>query len=261
MQFQSTRPSRGETGSPLMIQNANFLFQSTRPSRGETIPLLIYDEHKVISIHSPLAGRDQRLSTRTLISVRFQSTRPSRGETHAGLRLRVDWQISIHSPLAGRDQVYRSGNHQGRYFNPLAPRGARRGSAGTADPLNQFQSTRPSRGETFFAPLPRSMARVFQSTRPSRGETNVPTDVQNNLQISIHSPLAGRDLRFSSVTCPSSAFQSTRPSRGETSCRPADSSRSPHFNPLAPRGARHSTPTAMATTPAFQSTRPSRGET
>ena len=82
--------------------------------------------------------------------------------------------------------------------------------------LIQFQSTRPSRGETTrtvrkartrpnFNPLaPRGARRfskhkhvtaiIFQSTRPSRGETVFQIDkVGDAVKISIHSPLAGRD--------------------------------------------------------------------
>ena len=79
-QFQSTRPSRGET--PVIVPfRRSSIFQSTRPSRGETLacqsrcacpgdfnPLAprgarpfrqtMEAFRNVISIHSPLAGRD-----------------------------------------------------------------------------------------------------------------------------------------------------------------------------------------------------------
>ena len=100
----------------------------------------------VISIHSPLAGRDPHQSAQCVYQ-RFQSTRPSRGETAGTVWKRVKSifqstrpsrgetrrcdllgghaAISIHSPLAGRDS----------------------GDAIMAR-LGLFQSTRPSRGET-----------------------------------------------------------------------------------------------------------------
>ena len=171
MQFQSTRPSRGETGSPLMIQNANFLFQSTRPSRGETIPLLIYDEHKVISIHSPLAGRDQRLSTRTLISVRFQSTRPSRGETN------------------GRTVPQNRGNH----FNPLAPRGARHGTRGLRGRDYYFNPLAPRGARRRWTTGP-STHFLISIHSPLAGRDTAEGGRKTYSLISIHSPLAGRDV-------------------------------------------------------------------
>ena len=59
----------------------SWTFQSTRPSRGET-NLVAEENAKVyISIHSPLAGRDNPYDA-------------------MGVK---DYLISIHSPLAGRD--------------------------------------------------------------------------------------------------------------------------------------------------------------
>jgi len=188
-----------------------------------------------ISIHSPLAGRDDRRNAR--------SARPA---------------ISIHSPLAGRDKLPDKLFSDARNFNPLAPRGARPGlfvfghqvgmlfqstrpSRGETRSRwlrcaeTRFQSTRPSRGET---PATKSdvFASLFQSTRPSRGETEpqsrcrccshfnplAPRGARQSrsrdvdaVAISIHSPLAGRDEALKSHGIPV-RFQSTRPSRGET---------------------------------------------
>ena len=102
-------------------------------------------------------------------------------------------------------------------------------------------------------------------------------------EISIHLPLAGRDITVQSSHPSTNLFQSTRPSRGETDgpmCLPliyAISIHSPlagrdvaqlvqvgvcdHFNPLAPRGARLPGPCNRCRRSPFQSTRPSRGET
>ena len=237
--FQSTRPSRGETrwtGWPCTCR----AFQSTRPSRGETPhgseisdPVTHFNPlaprgarldmdvpSKVplyISIHSPLAGRDQsflqRVFTGSSISIHsplagrdraggdivadhdgFQSTRHSRGETHLCPECGRKMIISIHSPLAGRDIVLRYIKRRTRYFNPLAPRGARQEYIGQSLCRSLFQSTRPSRGETSpYGDMTRH-AWIFQSTRPSRGETHPPCG-----------------FRF-----PGFLFQSTRPSRGET---------------------------------------------
>ena len=101
--FQSTRPSRGETLKYDRTDAVNTLFQSTRPSRGETPP------GRMLSFSLPL----------------FQSTRPSRGETPAPPMPAAPQAISIHSPLAGRDDPPAAAPPPSVHFNPLAPRGAR----------------------------------------------------------------------------------------------------------------------------------------
>ena len=87
-----------------------------------------------ISIHAPLAGRDNRMLDLESALTEFQSTRPSRGATPHwlfGFQLNP---ISIHAPLAGRDLS----------TNPATIS------------HSIFQSTRPSRGATskrhFLAP-------------------------------------------------------------------------------------------------------------
>ena len=57
-------------------------FQSTRPSRGETGKASPVYHEALISIHSPLAGRDVEVVTPPAL-----------------------FDISIHSPLAGRDPI------------------------------------------------------------------------------------------------------------------------------------------------------------
>ena len=124
------------------------LFQSTRPSRGETVLTAYQLVHQDISIHSPLAGRDYISSSNSLRPWIFQSTRPSRGETEYPPWNAPAPLISIHSPLAGRDWWAHRDSNPKPYFNPLAPRGARRLFLTNLSPNGTFQSTRPSRGET-----------------------------------------------------------------------------------------------------------------
>ena len=236
------------------------LFQSTRPSRGETAVYAVDRSAYDISIHSPLAGRDDVDGLTAGTPAAFQSTRPSRGETAELMDTYTKNWISIHSPLAGRDEPGERCLFQHLHFNPLAPRGARRLSAGRMSAMMIFQSTRPSRGETRLALLGDKAAQIsihsplagrdscsgvpltagasFQSTRPSRGETVQVDDFTIAYDISIHSPLAGRD-------------------------RPAcDGDRDGcYFNPLAPRGARPAALAGVLSLLIFQSTRPSRGET
>ena len=56
-----------------------------------------------ISIHAPLAGRDQERADGLEHRLEFQSTRPSRGATLLSHSRRPVKGISIHAPLAGRD--------------------------------------------------------------------------------------------------------------------------------------------------------------
>ena len=146
-----------------------------------------------ISIHSPLAGRDPVTAWRFIVDIAFQSTRPSRGETIAvvnfakphhifqstrpsrgetvtGYYQQADSWISIHSPLAGRDgsQILRGQGHHD--FNPLAPRGARRGPPFLASIVSYFNPLAP-RGARRVTRYGLISSGVFQSTRPSRGET------------------------------------------------------------------------------------------
>ena len=282
--FQSTRPSRGETNSPLTRATPS-LFQSTRPSRGET-----HETKRTVGTignFNPLAPRGARRHDRPGAGgiLQFQSTRPSRGETAHWRRERAHDVISIHSPLAGRDTSRRRIGGLTNDFNPLAPRGARRVQTDVQPIVNNFNPLAPrgarlrrngwaSTSRNFNPLAPRGARRKdyspppewmeFQSTRPSRGETAAPVVHGRWIDISIHSPLAGRDpfpvstllAAYISIHSPLAGrdvrkmrrmgrareFQSTRPSRGETPRWRCPLPRCRHFNPLAPRGARRPSP-------------------
>ena len=141
---RGARPSGPSLTSPLDVK-----FQSTRPSRGATDCWSPQPVINKISIHAPLAGRDQRRGKAALrafyfnpraprgarpsgpsltspLDVKFQSTRPSRGATDCWSPQPVINKISIHAPLAGRDQRRGKAALRAFYFNPRAPRGARR---------------------------------------------------------------------------------------------------------------------------------------
>ena len=86
-----------------------YLFQSTRPSRGETWAGFPWIEKLIISIHSPLAGRDpvvmQVPSIKQVISIHSPLAGRDGGEKMKIIKHLV---ISIHSPLAGRDRSTRN---------------------------------------------------------------------------------------------------------------------------------------------------------
>ena len=146
-------------------------------------------------------------------------------------------------------------------FNPRAPCGARPTCSLYMISTSLFQSTRPLRGATPHSPASRSVSCRFQSTRPLRGATDCEVRVRRAASnfnprapcgarpqradavckvagISIHAPLAGRDLRGTTAQSSLHQFQSTRPLRGATSGR-----------------------TVLFPTILFQSTRPLRGAT
>ena len=78
--------------------------------------------------------------------------------------------ISTHAPLAGRDRRYSAYKR--------TPQG--------------FQPTRPLRGATLLC-FGAVVLRIFQPTRPLRGATPAPEQPAQNITISTHAPLAGRD--------------------------------------------------------------------
>ena len=123
---ESARLAMGETLSKYDFMT-NDAFQSTRPSRGETPVKLRKTASQKISIHSPLAGRDTARSWLMTITRKHFNPLAPRGARHAA--------ICSHPTAVA-------------HFNPLAPRGARRAAGRAVYTGLQFQSTRPSRGET-----------------------------------------------------------------------------------------------------------------
>ena len=118
--------------------------------------------------------------------------------------------ISIHAPLARRDNFDSRFLFCSVYFNPRASCEARPAAASGSWTDILFQSTRLLRGATIFHP-----------------------PLLLLLSISIHAPLARRDLRRIASHCVALVFQSTRLLRGATAvlyrCRPPVR----YFNPRA----------------------------
>ena len=146
------------------------VFQSTRPSRGETAMEAVMDRYVKISIHSPLAGRDETGACCYGPGGHFNPLAPRGARPHVMWFPEIDYGISIHSPLAGRDQGRCCHQCEGHHFNPLAPRGARRRAALTVDGVH-----------------------AISIHSPLAGRDPAEADVRGCSVISIHSPLAGRD--------------------------------------------------------------------
>ena len=123
---------------------------------------------------------------------------------------------------------------------------------------------------------------IFQSTRPLRGATQIATVAVLPVFISIHAPLAGRDLHdLDGVTDPEISIHAPlagrdiksenwdqyvmisihAPLAGRDCLTPITIPVSLDFNPRAPCGARHLTLWRPSYITLFQSTRPLRGAT
>ena len=125
----------------------------------------------LISIHSPLTGRDSILRQHNGRNIHFNPLSPH-GERHnTQMIMPMQFIISIHSPLTGRDKQIAQDEIDSvkiSIHSPLTGRDV------TRSPIKYF-------------------IRVFQSTLPSRGETYCTLLNQKTTEISIHSPLTGRD--------------------------------------------------------------------
>ena len=151
--------------------------------------------------------------------------------------LRRTEDISIHAPLAGRDSCSCTISRRSRHFNPRAPCGARPGGEVAAEAQRHFNPRAPCGARlpqeqdrvqgTHFNPRAPCGARPFISIRISssyhfnpRAPCGARLPLFKNLFyvscISIHAPLAGRDLCAVIEANRQRVFQSTRPLRGAT---------------------------------------------
>ena len=143
-----------------------------------------------------------------------------------------------HSPCGERRQSP-SAATSSRNFNPHSPCGERLFTPPILPEVTIFQSTLPLRGATSPCSLPFAATWEFQSTLPLRGATQqrIARSVQHryfnphspcgerpltrptaacSYVISIHTPLAGSDLRTYNSCNFQYVFQSTLPLRGAT---------------------------------------------
>ena len=170
-----------------------------------------------------------------------------------------------------------------RYFNPRAPRGARR--CITAKRLQKACNFNPRapRGARHMANCETCKKVQFQSTCPARGTTWSGCPVCKGDYISIHVPREGHDFCGGVKKYSQCNFNPRAPRGARRRESPADYRRrrisihvpreghdaqqrqagdgQRHFNPRAPRGARHSGLGGCVLGQGFQSTCPARGTT
>ena len=124
-------------------------FQSTRPMRGATGTEATERGHFRISIHAPHAGRDTYRGGNRGMKNEFQSTRPMRGATEDSEKYRASYKISIHAPHAGRDAGRPRSRERNDCISIHAPHAGRDACRFAVKVIYRpFQSTRPMRGAT-----------------------------------------------------------------------------------------------------------------
>ena len=101
-------------------------FQSTRPARGATVKQVSALEYDTISIHAPREGRDDSLHIHVFLRDSISIHAPREGRDLDIDFLFLKPYISIHAPREGRDFTGHTPRFVTIYFNPRAPRGARR---------------------------------------------------------------------------------------------------------------------------------------
>ena len=162
---------------------------------------------------------------------------PLAGRDCTPLRPRSSPAISIHAPLAGRDSTFFSDQSGSRDFNPRAPCGARLLPRGC-----------PWRSVCYFNPrAPCGARRARRQRRCGFGYISIHAPLAGRdllgshdllaAVISIHAPLAGRDIdgavgmlpQVISIHAPLAGRDISQPMRGKTD---------EDFNPRAPCGAR-----------------------
>ncbi len=102
---------------------------------------------------------------------RFQSTLPSREETSSLLSVLIGLQISIHSSLAGRDCLPGFSVSVFNDFNPLFPRGKRLKLYLSFEEYGKISIHSSLAGRDIILRRLFLRLRQFQSTLPSREET------------------------------------------------------------------------------------------
>ena len=174
-----------------MVSEYHFYSHAPRGARPKAVGRA--KNYASISTHTPLAGRDMNGLVNLKVLLTFLLTRPSRGATNDFFaRLPLDVHFYSHAPRGAR-LIQRLSCKRQTYFYSHAPRGARRESISVIPSLI-----------------------LFLLTRPSRGATRTPFSSITAMNISTHTPLAGRDQMEQTANQQLNSFLLTRPSRGAT---------------------------------------------
>ena len=256
-------PREGHDACKTVVTAPIAPFQSTCPARGTTTPLKnVFTSTESFQSTCPARGTTSRECRLLGYALDFNPRAPRGARLYAWVEPTRTQEISIHVPREGHDvatknvpsalsnisiHVPREGHDRNQHifdggcvsnFNPRAPRGAR--------PFIFVISNLPT---------------AFQSTCPARGTTSEPSPKNGGAWISIHVPREGHDTTTETRNSGGLIFQSTCPARGTTTSAIGCTVSQTHFNPRAPRGARHFRSSSDAERKEFQSTCPARGTT
>ena len=193
-QFQSTLPLRGATDHRKSFYGKAMIISIHTPLAGSDVKVRLLCATFYISIHTPLAGSDRSVIT---INPSHQYFNP---HSPCGERLLIPGHPSSrsdfnpHSPC-GERRTSGECPRPLKYFNPHSPCGERLWRCQKVWTLAVFQSTLPLRGATCPISRPCSWPIYFNPHSPC-GE-RLDRSPRRKLQhsISIHTPLAGSDVR------------------------------------------------------------------
>ena len=239
-------------------------FQSTRPVWGATNDKRIIMPRMRISIHAPRVGRDLRPARRLRRAPHFNPRAPCGARRRP--RAESGWlrNFNPRAPCGAR-QARGRGSLSSVYFNPRAPCGARLPTLPRPCTPSYFNPRAPC-GARRSERARRASRWQFQSTRPVWGATASNEQKDMNIQISIHAPRVGRDVKWFNhwtakgisihaprvgrdadrvCIAPKTGISIHAPRVGRDLCQPDRLAWAGHFNPRAPCGAR---PTALAIT-------------
>ena len=167
-------------------------FQSTRPMRGATSSPLGQPKGAAVSIHAPHAGRDVSLQ-RLLFRVLCFNPRAPCGARHTDFSLlRTCFSFNPRAPCGARHAL-RCPSDSTRGFQSTRPmRGATRTTSVTTV-IMPVSIHAPHAGRDNAEMQSAGQDLVFQSTRPMRGATTKQRARYDSRHVSIHAPHAGRD--------------------------------------------------------------------
>ena len=191
-------------------------FQSTLPARGATGSCIELFDAREISIHAPRTGSDDAHRLHRLLDG-ISIHAPRTGSDQPSCRPRRSWHsISIHAPRTGSDKWTAFMSPPRGYFNPRSPHGERPEDDIEDSRLWVFQSTLPARGATRLLTFWTTSGQISIHA-PRTGSDAELAFVAQLGKISIHAPRTGSDTASLLATDGVITFQSTLPARGATS--------------------------------------------
>ena len=223
-QFQSTLPARGATARSRQKEGKK-IFQSTLPARGATIRGNFQKLARLISIHAPHTGSDERIYQHLTFTHGFQSTLPARGATS-----------STFADLLGS-----------AHFNPRSPHGERRAGESRLRRADSISIHAPRTGSDRSGAGRTAVHLPISIHAPRTGSDIINNSTFETIKISIHAPRTGSD-RESPAHGAGLHYFNPRSPHGERRDAIAPLPTQRDFNPRSPHGERRQSSGAMSMT-------------